>query len=175
MDQQLRLGLESVTKGTQETSRQQQVKMGSAKLCRFLAVSFLFLTLWTDPTAACSCGPETAFKAYCSSDVVVKLQVLGVTENNRGFWRSRSYRIKVTRVFKGPNWLKRVRTLDISETSDLCFYKHYGPFNKDEYVFTGSRFRKELTTHLCDFHKKWDDLSYEDKRGFEGDFKGACN
>ncbi|KAL8164198.1 UNVERIFIED_CONTAM: hypothetical protein K2H54_047636 [Gekko kuhli] len=100
--------------------------------------------------------------------VVLKAQVLDAIDYTPKF--QRRYKIKVTKVFKGPKSLIGFQDLYTRTQPSLCGYEQPTPFNKDEYVFTVKQYDNSLFTTLCDFNEKWDSLSYEDEKGFEGGF-----
>ncbi|XP_077185546.1 metalloproteinase inhibitor 1-like [Paroedura picta] len=146
------------------------MKMESAKLCKWLAASFLLLALLTDLTAACNCNTTTAEDAYCSSPSLVKAQVLGYADPND----KTLYNIKVTLVLKGPETLKSATQLGTEKKASPCVYTHPTPFNKDEYVFSVTQDGKKLTTSPCGFNRRWAGITRHDQRGFRTAFRRKC-
>ncbi|XP_077185632.1 metalloproteinase inhibitor 1-like [Paroedura picta] len=148
------------------------MKMESAKLCAFLAASFLLLTLLMDPTAACMCAQQTALEAYCNTPFFIRAQFLDATEIEERF--ERIYDIQVTKVVKGPRELKKYKRLYTASQSNLCGYIHPVPFTTDEYLIAVKKHPNGLSTSLCGFNVRWDHLSKADKLGFRKHFDSEC-
>ncbi|XP_077185547.1 metalloproteinase inhibitor 1-like [Paroedura picta] len=146
------------------------MKMESAKLCKWLAASFLLLALLTDLTAACNCNTTTAEDAYCSSPSLVKARVLGYANPKD----KTLYNIEVTLVLKGPETLKSATQLGTEKKASPCVYAHPTPFNKDEYVFPVTQEGKKLTTSPCSYIRRWRVTPRADRSGLRGAFRGKC-
>uniref|UniRef100_A0ACB8EM98 Uncharacterized protein n=1 Tax=Sphaerodactylus townsendi TaxID=933632 RepID=A0ACB8EM98_9SAUR len=151
--------------------------MGSAQICGFVAVSFLILTLLTDSSAACNCGgknPTDLQQQFCTSDIVATGKFVGAVIGDPDWFWVR-YDFQPTEVFKKPDKMFEINSLYTQLVGTTCSYRHYNPFNDDEYISTGYLAEHRIIITLCSFIKPWNQITRGQRRGLVMIYAKRCN
>ncbi|KAM4712233.1 metalloproteinase inhibitor 3 [Anableps anableps] len=139
-----------------------------------ISLLFVFSSLQVPQlTEGCSCIISHPQHAYCNSDIVIRAKVVAKTllqDDPNGTMR---YTVKQLKMYKGFEKIRDVQYIYTAASDSLCGAKL--ELNKYHYLITGRVHDNKVYTGLCKFNKRWEELSLDQKRGFNHRYQQGCN
>ncbi|KAK2874564.1 hypothetical protein QQF64_003227 [Cirrhinus molitorella] len=136
---------------------------------------FLSVGLNEQLAEGCSCYPATFQQMFCSSDIVIQVEVTGEkiihkATNIPGMGKIQ-YEIQVIKVFKGVDRTKKIQHVYTREMSSLCGTR----LRHEQYLLFGRITSEGVFISLCSKPVLWDRLSLIKKWSLKYRYLLGCN
>uniref|UniRef100_A0A8C4QZS1 NTR domain-containing protein n=1 Tax=Eptatretus burgeri TaxID=7764 RepID=A0A8C4QZS1_EPTBU len=143
---------------------------------------WIVLTLWIGPADACSCFAVHPQQHFCNSDIGETVYLKFKRNGPHGY---KYFRIKTKQKVRGHSccccFYFQVFKGDIPNKATKYFYSPSGDavceivLNlKTKYIITGKQEKHKLMISLCDFVKRWKDVSKMQRHAFRKIYRKTC-
>ncbi|XP_027998407.2 metalloproteinase inhibitor 1-like [Eptesicus fuscus] len=133
-------------------------------------LAFPLLLALSTPCSACQCKLQHPQEYYCTSDTVLLVDILGPGENTA---LKRSFKVRILKILKGPMRLTEIHNIYTPLRPDDCGYEETSSEQSQVLIAGFLRARRVIFTkcHMLSF---WQQLTLEQRIGFEGAYKRGC-